>query len=78
MASQQITPTMRRELQCIAKHGTFCELDDYGFSPLAFYARERVLTGLLNRGMIVPTVDGFDVTDAGRKALQWVTQSVKG
>ena len=63
----KLTPTMRAELAHIAKHGTFRELDAYSFGPLAFYAREKVLTALIARGLIS---DAETITDAGRTALQ--------
>lgn len=69
MGTPKLTPTMRAELRNIDRHGTFRELDDYGMTALAFYARDRVLGALLKRGLIVPTVDGYETTEAGRAAL---------
>lgn len=61
-----LTPTMRAELAHIAKYGIFRGMDCYSFGPLAFYAREKVLTALINRGLIA---DAETITDAGRAVL---------
>jgi hypothetical protein len=61
-----LTATMLAELRCIDRFGTFRELDDYSRGPLAFYAREKVLTALMDRGFIA---DAETITDAGRAAI---------
>jgi hypothetical protein len=65
--TRPLTRTMVAELRHIGQHGTFRELDDYGFSALAFYARDKVHSALIARGLIA---DAETITDAGREALK--------
>lgn len=61
-----LTPTMLAELAHIAKYGIFRDMDCYSFGALAFYSREKVLTALINRGLLL---DAETITDAGRAVL---------
>lgn len=62
-----LTPAMIRELRSISR-GQVGDLDDYGLSALAFYARDRVIGALERRGLIESNPD-WSLTDAGRAAL---------
>jgi hypothetical protein len=60
-----LTPAMQRELRSIVQHGQPGDLADYGVTHLAFHAREKVLTALIARGLIV---DAETATEAGESA----------
>lgn len=62
-----LTPAMRRELVHVARYGRSSDLGDYGFNALAFYAREKTIAALINRGLLA---DAETVTEAGRAWLQ--------
>lgn len=64
--ARPLSRAMMAELQHIGKHGTFRGLEDYSAGPLAFYAREKVLSALILRGLIE---DAETITDAGRVAI---------
>ena len=66
MKARPLTRAMLRELKSIATYGRPGELDDYGSTVLAFYAREKTIEALLKRGLIS---DAETATDAGRAAL---------
>jgi hypothetical protein len=68
MNTRPLTSTMVRELRCI-EQGRIGDLDDYGANALAFHAREKVLTALLSRELIVPDAGDYALTDAGRAAI---------
>lgn len=69
--TRPLTPAMRRELRAIARTGEPDDLFEYrGAEHLAFYARDKVLSALLTRGLIRPTCPRpFALTDAGRAAI---------
>jgi hypothetical protein len=62
---------MLRELRAIQRTGEPGDMDDYrGAEHLAFYARDKVLSSLLRRGLIEPIEhSAFALTDAGRAAI---------
>ena len=62
-----LTPAMRRELAHVARYGQPGDLADYGVNALAFYAREKTITALIDRGLLA---DAETVTEAGRAWLQ--------
>lgn len=58
---------MLRELECIARWGRPGDLEDYHAAEhLAFWARDKVISALIKRGLID---DAENATDAGRAAL---------
>jgi hypothetical protein len=69
------TTAMLRELRAIQSTGEVGDLLDYGSNALAFYAREKTLTALLRRDLIVSEAGGYVLTDAGREALAKATGS---
>jgi hypothetical protein len=66
MSARPPTPAMLRELRHIARHGSPGDLADYGSTHLAFWSREKVLTGLIARGLLL---DAETVTAAGNAML---------
>lgn len=68
--ARPLTDTMKRELFWINKWGEPSDLAGFhAGGALAFYAREKVLSGLLKRGLIRDEPGGFVLTAAGRAAL---------
>jgi hypothetical protein len=70
-SARPLTDAMRRELRAIQRTGEPDGLYEYhGAEHLAFYAREKVLSALIARGLIEPIqYSAFALTDAGRAAL---------
>ena len=65
-----LTPAMKRELYSIHRLGRPTDPDEWhAAGPLWFHARDRVLGALLRRGLIEDKGD-YQLTDAGRAALQ--------
>jgi ribosomal protein S19E (S16A) len=65
-----LTPAMIRELRSISITGE--PSDPYEWTraqALWFHAREKVLTALINRGLINGDSGDYVLTDAGRTAL---------
>jgi len=68
MNAGAITNAMKRELAHIEKFGRPDDLFEYhGAEHLAFWAREKVISALISRGLIA---DAETVTDAGRAVLR--------
>jgi hypothetical protein len=63
-----LSPAMLRELRSIAR-GYISDVTDYGYNALAFYARDRVIGALAQRGLIEATPD-WSLTDAGRAVIE--------
>ena len=70
---EHLTPAMLRTLRSVA-NGDPGDLADFGLSALAFYAREKVLSALIARGLIE---DAETITDAGRAAIAKATGSAQ-
>jgi hypothetical protein len=66
MTTRPMTSTMLDELRFIEEHGTFREMDYYGVDHLAFWRREKVLSGLIARGLIA---DAETITESGKEAI---------
>jgi hypothetical protein len=65
-----LSKAMLRELQSIQSRGEPSDpFDWHAAGPLWFHARDKVLGALLRRGLIVDQGD-YQLTDAGREALQ--------
>lgn len=62
---------MRRELRSIARDGNPSDPCDWTHAPdgLWFHAREKVITALIKRGLIIAD-GGYSLTEAGRKELE--------
>jgi hypothetical protein len=63
---------MRRELRAIHAHGEPADPYEWSHAPggLWFWARDKVLGALLDRGLVFEDADGaWRLTDAGRAAL---------
>lgn len=71
MSAAQLTPAMLRELRNIERYGEATDpCEWHGAGHLWFYAREKVITALITRGLIA---DAETVTDAGRAAIAKAT-----
>lgn len=68
--AKSLTAPQMRELRSIERDGNPSDPHDWHYAPesLWFYARDRVLSSLLKRGLIVDEA-GFALTEAGRAAL---------
>lgn len=65
MQPANLTPAQLRALRQYADGAEHPELHDFGQGPLAFYAREKVISALMRKGL----VDDSGITAAGRAAV---------